>query len=193
MKNKFTCWALLSAFILTGTVSFGQDLETISRPDIVAANCPAEWAARITFEPDLWADTNPIGIDPSLDQATTDVVNKYFVVIMALANHFSTIIGFSELGEATQSYFNEAEAKYDFSICLTLTPAERDLVVESALLGRPSRSEETARAALFEAFDRYECSGFAEASAEIFHLDPQSASFQSHYEEIMSTVDEECS
>jgi|GEM_PF-5457950 len=193
MKNNSARWAVLPALILTGTVSFGQDFETISRPDIAAANCPAEWAALITFEPDLWADTNPIGIEPSLDQATTDAVNKYFVSIMASAEHVSTIIGFPEPSKPMQAYFDVAEAKYDLSTCLTLTPAEQDLVVELSLLGRPSRTEEGSRAVLFEAFYQYECSGLAEASAEIFRLDPQSASFQSRYEEIMSTIHDECS
>jgi len=193
MNKFFSRWAVLSVFLLAGTASFGQELDTISRPDIAAAHCPAEWAALITFEPDVWADSNPIGIDPSLDQETTDAANKYFVAIMAVADHVGSIIGFSTPGEPTQSYFDEAEAKYDLSICLTLTSAERDLVVELALSGRPSRTEESARAMLFEAFDEYECSGFAEASADIFRLDPQDASFQSRYDEIMSIVGDGCS
>lgn len=180
------------ALVLSGTYSRAESLDAISRPNIAAATCPTEWAALITFEPDLWADTNPISIDRSLDQATTDAVSKYFVAIMASADHVATIISFTEPGEPTQSSFDEAKAKYDLSKCLTLTPAERDLVVELALLGRPSRTEEKAEGALFEVFDQYDCSGFAEASEKIFQLDPQSASFEADYREIMSGTAKDC-
>lgn len=193
MKHKPACLAWLAAFILIGTTSFGEDLETISRPDIAATNCPAEWAVITTLEPDLWADTNPIGIDPSLDQATTDAFNKYFLWIMAQAEHVSAIIGLQDPDTLTQSYLDTAKAKYDLSTCLGMVSAEKDLVVAAYHAHRPSLPKERIRARLFQTFEEYDCMKFAQASDHIFRLDPQSASFQSGYAEIMSTTIKDCS
>ncbi|WP_394182252.1 hypothetical protein [Yoonia maritima] len=193
MKNTSACLALLSAFILTSTASNGEDLETISRPDIAAANCPVEWAALTALETDLWEDTNPIGIDPSLDQGTTNAINKYFLWIMAREAHVASLIGISDPNVDVSSYFDGAKAKYNLSTCLTMTQAERDLVVAAYHAHSPSRPEDRIRARFFDAFDEYECMGLARASAQVFQLNPQSASFQSDYEKIMSTTLQECS
>lgn len=193
METNAAWVASLARLVLTGTVSYAQNVDTISRPDIAAANCPTEWATLVALDPDLWADTHPIEIDPSLDDVTTAAVNKYFLAIMASADHVSTILGFARPDAHTQSYFDEAKAKYNLSTCLIPTQVERDLIVELAKLGRTSATEETIRAQLFEAFNQYECMAFAQASAQVFRLNPQSATFPSDYEEIMSSTLNPCS
>ncbi len=192
MRNKNFFAALISALIFTGTFLKGEVLETISRPDIAANFCPAEWAAFVSQEPDLWADTNPIRIDPSFDQSATDVFNKYFLWVMAQAEHFSSVTTLADPDIRTPSYFRKAKSYYDLSKCLTMTPAEKDLMIKTYLSDRSSKSEDIVRAKLFEAFDEYECMGFAQASEQIFRLDSQSASFQSDYKKITSTTLKVC-
>jgi hypothetical protein len=192
MNRRFPYFALFAVFISTSTTCFGQDLEAVSRTDIAAANCPTEWAAIIALEPDLWADTNPIDIDPEFDQATTDAFNKYFLSIMAQADHVASIIGLGGTDTPTQSYFDRAEAKFDLSACLTMIPTERDLVVDTYHAARPSISKDEIRAALFEAFDEYDCSGLKQLSNQIFRLNIQDASFRMDYEEIMSAMLNQC-
>ncbi|MCF6273418.1 MAG: hypothetical protein L3J37_09570 [Rhodobacteraceae bacterium] len=192
METKSAWFASFAMLVLTGTVSYAENLDTISRPDIAATNCPTEWANLVALQPGYWADTNPIEIDPSLDDVTTEAVNKYFLAIMALADHVSNILGFAEIDAHTQSYFDEAKAKYNLSTCLTPTQAERDIIVEAAKLGRTSATEDTIRVKLFEAFDQYECMAFAQVSAQILRLDPQSVTFPLDYEDIISTTLNEC-
>ena len=192
MDTKSAWLASLATLVLTGTVSYAQNMDTISRPDIAATNCPTEWANLVALRPGHWADTNPIEIDPLLDEATTEAVNKYFVAIMALADHVSTILGFAEITAHTQSYFDEAKAKYNLSTCLNPTQVERNLIVETAKLRSTSATEDTIRVKLFEAFDQYECMDFVEVSAQIFRLAPQSATFLLDYEEVISTTLNEC-
>lgn len=192
MYTKSAWFASLALLVLTSNVSYAGNLVTISRPDIAAASCPTEWANLLALRPEHWADTNPIQIDPSLDDATTEAINKYFVAIMASADHVSTILDLTEIEAHPQSYFDEAKAKYDLSTCLTPTQIERDLIVEATKLGRTSATEDTIRAKLFEAFDQYECMAIAQASVQIFRLDPQSVTFQLDHERIISTTLNEC-
>ena len=75
------------ALVLSGTSPRAESVNSISPPEIAATTCPIEWTALTALEPDLWADTNPIGIDPSLDQATTNAFNKYFLWVIEQADH----------------------------------------------------------------------------------------------------------
>ncbi|MEJ6402500.1 hypothetical protein [Yoonia sp. 2307UL14-13] len=169
-----------------------QDLEQISRPEIAADHCPDEWAAITTLEPDLWADTPTIGIDPAFRPVETDAFNKYFVQIMAFEKHVASVIALEKPANQTGARFDRAKAAFDLSSCLTLTPTERDLVVTAYQAQRPDLTQDRIRTALFNGFDEYTCMGLADVSAQIFTLDPEDAAFAADYAMIMSSALNDC-
>ena len=192
MNFQSAGFVLLASFVLGAAASFAEDVEAISRPDIAAANCPAEWDALVALDPDLWADTNPIGIEPSFDRVTNDVFHKYFVWIMAQEAHVASIIGLKDRATHTQSYMTEAKAQHELSLCLTMTSDERNVVVDAYHAQDPAVSEERIRKGLFKVFDDYTCIGLENASVQILELDPEDPSFASEYADIMSGVREAC-
>ena len=108
MNVKPASFVLTCAFILFAHNSNAEEMESISRPSVAAAECPTEWNAITLLDPDLWIDTNPIGIDPSLDQATTNSVNKYFLSIMAITEHFGSLRRLEDPDWHTQNDFDIA-------------------------------------------------------------------------------------
>lgn len=186
------CASLAALVVSVGTMSFGQDFEQITRPDIAAANCPDAWAAMTALEPELWADTPTIGIDPVFTKVETDAFNKYFLQIMAFEKHVASVIALEDPGNQTAAYFDRAKAAYHLSVCLNLTGAERDLVVGTYHETRPDLAKDRIRNALFNGLDEYTCMGLADVSAQIFRLDPESADFATDYTQIMSGVLNDC-
>lgn len=193
MKSKYFGYTLLPILTLTGTLSSAQITGSISLIDVATANCPTEIAAWITIEPTLWEDLDEIGIDASLDQATTDAFNKYSVAVLASNAHISSIIRLSDPAFQTQSYFNKAKLQYNLSTCMIPTSPERNLIIKYSLLARPTLTAEKTRDAFFKVFDEIECTGLAQVSVEVFHLDPQSDSFSADYLEAMSNLTYDCS
>ncbi len=163
---------LTSAILIlaTSTAMMAERLKTITHAEVAASHCSAEWARLEPLKPDAWRGLKPNKIDPNIDAATTEAFNRYSTAIIALADYSGSFVGFANATNHNPTYLALAKAKYDLAICLMPTEQERDLILELARTTIDASDREI-RAALFKAFDQFDCMQIAKASEVIFGLD----------------------
>lgn len=162
-----------------------EQRDTVTRSEIAANHCAAEWARFEALKPDAWNEIAVVEIDPKIDTATTEAFNKYGAAVIALADYFGSFIGFSDVKNHNPDYFALTQMKYDLAMCLFPTEPERNLIVELART-TTNASDDEIRAALFEVFDQFDCMQVAKASDAIFSLDPSSQPFYFDFADITS-------
>ena len=173
--------ALISASVLftTSVASVAEPNKTVTIDEVVSLHCAAEWAKFEVENP--WPSFDLIEvlfeiedlfeIDlTTLDAATTDAFNRYIAASVALFDYFVAFNEFSEETNQTPEYSDVARAKFDLTMCLLPTDAERDLIVDMfrTITGG---SDDDFRKAWFRDFDRFECMQFAKASEAIFSVE----------------------
>ncbi|WP_421704327.1 hypothetical protein [Aliiroseovarius sp.] len=165
--------------------------ETVSRSEVAARHCTAQWAKLVEVTPNAWSDLPPIEVDPTLDPATTTAFNKYVTAVVALAEYFGQFTGLTDSQYQTAAHIAQARARFELAMCLVPTEEERDLITALAhAAGGGTAAEIEAR--LFDGFDTFFCTGADQASEQIFRLEPTSPTFADDIDSIMSTAMRAC-
>ena len=170
MKTVLSVFAIAAVLFAISVLWFAAPNKTVTIDEVVSLHCAAEWAKFEGEKPKVWTTLNPIEIDPTLDAAATDAFNKYTVAVIALADYMGVFVGFSAETNQTLEYSDVARAKFDLTMCLLPTEAERDLIVDVAR-STTGASDDAIRAKMFEGFDQFECMQFAKASEAIFSVE----------------------
>ncbi|MGH1575686.1 hypothetical protein [Planktotalea sp.] len=181
--------ALLLA--MTGS-TWADQFQTVTRPEVAAKHCNTEWSRFEALNPNAWSKFPPFEIDPNIEAATTEALNKYEIAVIALADYFGSFLGFADAENQNPAYFSSTRARYDLAMCLFPTKPERNLVLELART-KSSAPDAKLRTDLFGLFDRFECMQVAKASEVIFDLDPTRQPFSFDFKTITNANMKKCS
>ncbi|MCV6593228.1 MAG: hypothetical protein OIF48_09780 [Silicimonas sp.] len=164
---------LLSALcVLFASALAAEEQTTIEVAEIAAQNCGPEWSRVLELDPDAWAALPTVTIDPGLDPEVTRIYNKHAASLAAMAEYIGLFIAFGHVENQTLAAFEQARARFDLTMCLSLTTAEREVLLDF-MRTLPDIPEDADLNAFFIGQDKFNCMRFPEASRALFARVPE--------------------
>jgi hypothetical protein len=190
VKLQFLLTSAAMLMMSSGSSMADQPV-TVSQIEVADASCPSEWSDLTQLKPNAWVELSAFEVDPEIAPATTDAFNKSATAVIAMADYMGSFVGLTDPENQNPTFLALAHAKYELVMCLIPTEAERNLIIELAILNGIASDEEI-RGTFFKGFDQFHCMRVADASEQIFDLDTLNRNFSSDFEAITTSTMKVC-